>query len=165
MAKTGKSAAKKLFIGLGLASVAIVVYATAAFVNGSSHKVYVNQGPAMEPTIKDGDRVKARVIPPGDVKHGDIIIFVMPGAADKRLIKRVVGLPGDTVEIADGRLVITRPGGTVYNPPGNSRTPGAGRVTVSSGTYYVLGDNRENSFDSRAFGLVPFSSLQSVVRE
>ena len=112
------------------------------------------QESSMEPTISVGDRffMNRAVYKFRDPGRGDIIVFKTNGADDAALhIRRVVGIPGDTIQIIDGRVVVN--GGTLkekgdfplISNPGSAATP----VTLESGEYFVLGDNRNNSEDSR----------------
>ena len=112
------------------------------------------QESSMEPTISVGDRffmdkVSYKLSSP---QRGDIIVFKTNASDDAALhIRRVIGLPGETIQIADGRILIDgetyREGKdfpTISNP-GLAENP----VTLESGEYFVLGDNRNNSEDSR----------------
>lgn len=97
--------------------------------------------------------------PRKDLEYGDIIVFRAPIDQKQYYIKRVVGLPGDTVEIDNGVVMIyneENPEGRVidessYLPEGR-KTNGTIKVTVGENEYYVLGDNRAASSDSRTFG-------------
>lgn len=112
------------------------------------------QESSMEPTLSVGDRffmnrVIYRISSP---QRGDIIVFKTNGEDDAALhIRRVIGLPGETIQIKDGRILID---GETYKEgkdfpaisnPGLASNP----VTLEAGEYFVLGDNRNNSEDSR----------------
>ena len=142
---------------------------------------------SMEPTLDVGDRVVVNRLAyrVGEPAHGDVVVFLRPtgdGAGDQGgplsflrravaqglggtppgsedLIKRVVGLPGDRLVGKDGRL--WRNGHRVAEPylAGNGFTSDFGPVRVKPGHYWVMGDNREDSADSRVFGQVPRSAL------
>lgn len=165
-------------IGLALGAV-LVVKATVA-------QVFHIPSSSMEPQLRVGDRVLVSRLAYRlhDPNRGDIVVFRDPRAAPppggfrpgrliggalealglrepevEVLIKRVVGLPGETVEgrdggvWVDGRLLVEP-----YLPPG-VLTGDFGPVTVPSGSYFVLGDNRGSSADSRRFGPVPVSRI------
>ena len=148
---------------------------------------------SMNPTIVEGDRIFVNKLAYGlrvpftgwyvgrwaEPARGDVVVF--PSPADRvRLVKRVVALPGETVEMIDNQLLINgQPaaygpagvGGPLMEQLGPSRHPvqfmrrrtGArrsfGPVTVPPGHYFVLGDNRDASADSRYFGFVPRDSI------
>jgi len=95
--------------------------------------------------------------------RGDIIVFHYPKNHDEFFIKRIIGLPGETVEIDGGRVVVyndEHPNGlaldeSTYLPEGTVTTKGLyNKVTLGADEYYVLGDHRSASSDSRAWGVV-----------
>lgn len=132
----------------------IVTLAFAALVGIAMFQSVTMQESSMEPTISVGDRyfmnrVIYRVSSP---KRGDVIVFRTNASDDAALhIRRVIGLPGETVQIVDGQILIN--GETykegrdfpVISNPGMASSP----ITLESGEYFVLGDNRNNSEDSR----------------
>lgn len=106
----------------------------------------------MEPTLLPGDYVVAthRGDPPA---RGDIVIFPHPDQADFELVKRVVGLPGETVTIADGRLLVD--GAVVPEPWAHGVTTPDGSWSLRN-EVFVLGDQRTRSdADSRSIGPLP----------
>ncbi|MDQ1426832.1 MAG: signal peptidase [Acidimicrobiaceae bacterium] len=117
---------------------------------------------SMEPTLKPGDRVLVNKLSYKlhDVHRGDIVVFKRPPSeADdptiKDLIKRVIGLPGDRIEGRDGVVYINgQPLKEPYLPPGTT-TASLPLQTVPAGQYFVMGDNRGNSKDSRFIGTIP----------
>lgn len=116
----------------------------------------------MEPTLHDRqrllvDKVTYRFREP---KRGEIVVFAYPKDPRRKFIKRVVGLPGDVVEIRNRQLYVNGQAvveeyirGPMYQP--------FGPYTVPEGTVWVLGDNRNNSEDSRFadVGAVPFERI------
>src|ERR1035437_9727729 len=127
----------------------------------------------MEPTILVGDRVLVNklaydlkvpfttwhIAEWSNPQRGDIVVFYSPKDGT-RLVKRVIGLPGDTVELRNDQLVINgQPVDyTTLEPKIPEQLSGPertfGPVQVSDGHYFMMGDNRDNSFDSRYFGTV-----------
>jgi signal peptidase I len=117
---------------------------------------------SMEPTLHKGDRVLVNKLSYKlhDVHRGDIVVFKRPAAAQsgdddiEDLIKRVIGLPGDTVETVDGVIYINDdPLAEPYLKDGTrSDSPPVQRQVVPPDHYFVMGDNRVNSQDSRFFG-------------
>ncbi len=118
------------------------------------------EGQSMEPNLHDNQRliiekVSYYVHPP---RRGDIIVLKLPNHRSDALIKRVIGLPGETVEIRDGVVLIN--GEPLDEPYLNQSTyQGMPPRVVPEGQVFVLGDNRGFSNDSRSFGFVPFSDI------
>ena len=114
---------------------------------------------SMQPTVNVGDRLFGFRLAYtfSSPKRGDVIIFEYPDDPDRLFIKRIIGMPGDTVRIADHAVYITPAGGTEYKldepylPAGiqmDTSTP-LPTFTVPANHYFVMGDNRNNSHDSR----------------
>ena len=137
---------------------------------------YYIPSPSMEPTLSIGDRIVVNKVSYRlhDVNRGDLVVFTPTGTAAAEgiddLIKRVIGLPGETVTVADGRVLID--GGMLIEPyladPFSTddlqTVPwcldgGMAKCTVPADHVFVLGDNRANSRDSRFFGPVPIDSI------
>ncbi len=112
-------------------------------------------GISMKPTLENGEKIMVNrfVYKISSPKQGDVIVFVPNGNMDSHYyVKRVVGVPGDTVQIIDGHLYIN---GELYVDEENyDEMAQAGiaenEITLGKGEYFVLGDNRNNSEDSRS---------------
>jgi signal peptidase I len=114
----------------------------------------VNEGHAMEPTLQDGERLIA-LKNINRLERGQVVIFRYPQDVSKSFVKRIVGLPGEEVAIKDGRVFIDgqeidEPYVAAENRSADTREPRA----IPDGEYFVLGDNRRNSSDSRHWGTV-----------
>ncbi len=114
---------------------------------------------SMEPTLQVGDRILVakfyyRLAP---IQRGDVIVFRYPLNPGKDFVKRVVGLPGDRVELRRGVVYINGKPRPDLTPADGDHTCAQdyGPKTVTPEHLFVLGDNRCNSEDSRFFGLVP----------
>ena len=114
---------------------------------------------SMEPTLMIGDRILVDKLSYHlhAVHRGDIVVFATPpgenaGPNVKDLVKRVIGLPGDTISSAGGQVVIDgKPLKEPWLPPGTVTT-GITTQKIPAGEYFVMGDNRSDSQDSRFFG-------------
>jgi signal peptidase I len=124
---------------------------------------------SMDPTLKVHDRILVNKLSyhMHPVHRGDVIVFKrtrgMPSTEGdiKDLVKRVIGLPGETIESTpDGHIKIN--GRTLtesYLPPGTALGPPITKQVVPAGHYFVMGDNRTDSSDSRFFGTIARSSI------
>jgi len=128
----------------------------------------MNQGAGMEPTLVNNQEVSGFTVEASLLNRGDIIVFTAPSSlpsnSANRLIKRVIGLPGDTVSISNGSISVLTESGETYNP-NLSPTPAGQTITkkVEPNSLFVIGDNTSNSLDSRFFGLVSFDDVQSRI--
>ncbi len=129
-------------------------------------RTYAIEQTSMEGTLEPGQRVIVDELTPrfDPYKRGDIIVFQAPEGADRTepLIKRVIGLPGDQVQIKDGAVYVN---GTKLDEPylygGEPTLPSTdlSEWTVPPGDIFVMGDHRGVSLDSRVFGPIPISSV------
>ena len=106
-----------------------------------------------------------RLLPWFKPEHNDVIVFVYPEDPEKDFIKRVVGIPGDTIEIRHKKLFrngepVDEPFARYTEPEGPSPRDKFGPVTVPEGQVFVMGDNRDHSLDSRFWGFVPYENIK-----
>jgi signal peptidase I len=133
-------------------------------INAVSARVRVD-GFSMNPTLQNGEYILVNRLAyiTGQPQRGDIIVFRLPQDEQQDLIKRVIGLPGDTISVNNGIVTIN---GAVLNEPYIAQPPiyNDNRV-VPEGYLYVLGDNRNDSRDSHQWGLLPVDHVigKSVV--
>ncbi|MEX2010592.1 MAG: signal peptidase I [Parcubacteria group bacterium] len=146
---------KELFKLLLLAAVIVIPF-----------RLYIAQpfiidGASMDPTFKNGqylivDELTYHFKEP---LRGSVVIFKHPLSPKEYLIKRVIGLPGETVDIKDGVVTISNsanPSGFTLNEPYVKYSkPDTTTLTLGAGEYFVMGDNRYASADSRIWGAVP----------
>ncbi|PYS94547.1 MAG: signal peptidase I [Acidobacteria bacterium] len=118
------------------------------------------EGTSMLPRLHDGERIFVNKmiyyhLPP--ISRGDIIVFWYPDDPDKSYIKRVIGLPGEMVEVRDGHFRINGQelDEPYLDPQLNLSHASQPPVVVKPHYYFVAGDNRDHSYDSRSWGLVP----------
>ncbi len=135
--------------------VVVVAFIIAMLIRGLVIETFVVQGPSMEPTLVDGERLLVSKIAYrfGKPKRGDVVVLRYPLDPSKDYIKRVVALAGDTVELRLGRVYVN---GQLKEEP-YIHFPGLynmATLTVPEGTVFVMGDHRVNSEDSRFFGPV-----------
>jgi signal peptidase I len=178
---------------------AFLLFAFVLFASRSSFADwYVVPTGSMLPTIVEGDRIfvdkmayrlevpftDIEIMQTGQPKRGDIVVFKSE-KADNRLVKRLIGVPGDRIAMFDNKLVINGEK-IIYKDRKNTRhkteylgdiahivqiTPTAEardnftEITVPKGHYLVLGDNRNNSADSRYYGFVPAIEIQGKVNK
>lgn len=127
-------------------------------INALSARVRVD-GFSMIPTLQNGEYILVNKLAykTGQPNRGDIIVFRLPGDETQDLIKRVIGLPGDTVHISDGTVTIN---GAKLQEPYIAQNPlYFGEWTVPEGFLFVLGDNRNDSRDSHQWGLLPLENV------
>ena len=118
-------------------------------------------GHCMEPNLFTGERLLgSKVALWQGLRRGDVVIFQPPHKPDSAFIKRVVGLPGEVLEIRDNRVYVN---GKLLDEPYLQRAWHDNRAPerIAPNTVYVMGDNRDESNDSRAWGELPMSHIQA----
>lgn len=144
---------------LDLVETLILAVVLFLIINAVSARVRVD-GFSMIPTLKDGEFILVNRLAYkfSEPKRGEIIVFRSPVVPDEDLIKRIIGLPGDEIEISNGQVHVN---GIQMDEPYIAAAPiYEGRWQVVDGYLFVLGDNRNDSSDSHSWGLVP---IQNVV--
>jgi signal peptidase I len=175
-----KSVAREYFESL------VVAVILALFVRTWVFQAFKIPSGSMEPNLLVGDHLIVnkmefapaataldRALLPGRaVRRGDIIVFKSPEQPDRDLIKRVIGLPGDRLEMHRKKVYVngaplTEPYAVFLEPPSTEGPPRTddlreeyGPVTVPAGQYFMMGDNRDNSQDSRYWGFLPLSYVK-----
>lgn len=155
----------------------ILAIVIAFFVRTFVIQAYKIPSGSMKPTLQIGDHIlvskfnygiklpliRSTLIPFGAPERGDIVVFIYPEDRSKDFIKRLIALPGDTVEIRDKKILVNglpyQDGHGVYTDrmiiPGSVQPrDNFGPVKVPENSFFVMGDNRDESYDSRFWGMV-----------
>ena len=156
---------------------AIIAIFLALFIRAFVVQAFKIPSGSMEPTLLIGDHIivnkflygikapfiNKTIIPISEPKRGDIIVFIYPVEKEKDFIKRVIGLPGEQIEIKSKKIFIN---GELFDDPFGvyskslKRNENFGPIIVPANNLFVMGDNRDHSYDSRYWGFVPFESLK-----
>ena len=160
------------------AEAAVIAVILALFIRTFVVQAFKIPSGSMEPTLVVGDHIlvnkfiygvklpffRKTIIPIEQPHRNDVIVFIYPMDPSKDFIKRVIGLPGDRIEILghsiyiNGKLFQDKHG--AYTAPLPPPTYHFGPVTVPQGHLFVMGDNRDHSYDSRFWGFVPLQSVK-----
>lgn len=143
-----------------------IAVAVAIFCHFFLFESYVVDGDSMEPSLSFGQHILVEKItyPYGTPHRGDIVVFRYPRNPSRAFVKRVIGLPGDRVEVTGGHVIVN--GFLLNEPYAAGETEGIYPSTIiPEGRLFVLGDNREVSEDSRSslVGLVPMENIEGKV--
>lgn len=130
---------------------------------------FLVSGSSMEPTFQDGNYLLIDEISYHlrDPKRGEVIVFKYPGNPKTFYVKRVIGLPGETIEIKDNKVSVKRGEKEIVLEEGyvsTRETDGDFASTLEKNEYFMMGDNRNFSFDSRRWGPLKRSSIIGIVR-
>lgn len=140
----------------------LIAVVLAFFIRYFIVELYMVEGPSMRPTLLNGERlvVNKFVYRFKQPERGEVIVFRYPKDPSRDFIKRVIAVPGDSIEIKEGRVFLN---GQLLNEPYIlEKTKGSYPLaTVPAGTIFVMGDNRNNSEDSR-FKDVGFVSNEMI---
>lgn len=150
---------------LELVKVAILAGITVGLVRYFIFKPFYVEGQSMEPAYSEKeyliiDEISYRFHEP---KRGEVIVLRAPTVEKEYFLKRIIGLPGDQIRVENNKVIIHNSG----NPRGVlleekylvETTPGVANYTLGPDEYFVMGDNRDASFDSRRFGPIKRSSI------
>ncbi len=164
---------------LEVAEVVVIAVAAVFIVRTFIVQPFLVSGTSMSPNFSNGDYVLVdeltyRIRPP---ERGEVVVFHDPLDYGTYFIKRIIGLPGESVLVNDNKVTIfknsascTGSNGFVldesYLPAGTVTAPDSGNdcYTLSSSTYLMFGDNRPDSFDSRSWGALPAKNIVGLVR-
>ncbi len=147
-----------------LRDITLIISVFALFMVFVAQPVVV-EGTSMVPELSNGERLLVNKLVYyniesfswGHIERGDIVVFWYPNDPNKSFVKRVIGLPGEDVEVRNGIVYID--GKQLREPyldaEHNQTLPNYTQTRVKDHYYFVMGDNRDNSSDSRIWGLVP----------
>jgi len=164
------------------AEAAVIAILLALFIRTFVVQAFKIPSGSMEPTLLIGDHIlvskfiygikipflQKTLIPINDPHRDDVIVFIYPVDKSKDFIKRVIGLPGEKIEVIDQKIYID---GKPYEDKhgffgnegiktGNPNTKNYGPKIVPDNHFFVMGDNRDHSYDSRFWGFVPSRSIK-----
>ena len=158
---------KKYFIfTFEIVKIALIALAIVLPIRYFLFQPFIVKGESMSPTFESGDYLIVDEISYrfGEPQRGDVVVFKYPKDTTQRFIKRVIGLPGETVVVQNGEVkVVTVNGENITLDenylPSDLKTYGDTNTTLKTNEYFVLGDNRTYSYDSRSWGVVSESYI------
>jgi signal peptidase I len=160
------------------AEAAAIAILLALFIRAFVVQAFKIPSGSMEPTLLVGDHIlvnkfiygvklpylQTTVIPISNPERGDIIVFIYPEDKSKDFIKRVIGIPGDRIQMQDKQILVNgRPFEDkhgYYDERAGNPNRSFGPIVVPKNHYFVMGDNRDHSMDSRFWGFVPSEAVK-----
>lgn len=140
----------------------LVMFVIGIVVSRNSYSRVVVSGHSMDYTLKDGQNLWVENLPWGTYKRDSVVVLKESG---KRMVKRIIGIPGDTLVFKGDTLY--RNGEVLEEPyvtdSGYDKGLLKSEITLGTDEYFVMGDNRDVSNDSRYFGIIPRNELQGRV--
>jgi|SRR3989344_4332533 len=153
---------KYLLVGWDLLKIILIALVIVLPIRYFLFQPFIVKGESMVPNFQSGDylivdEISYRI---GNPQRGDVVVLKYPLDPTQRYIKRIIGMPGETFEIQNGNIIISRDGKKLFLEetgylPLLSSTDGNVKVTLEADEYFVLGDNRQFSYDSRRWGVLP----------
>jgi len=163
---------KFLFSVMEVAEVALVTIGTVFLVRYFLVQPFLVSGSSMVPNFHNGDYLLVDELTYRfrEPIRGEVAVFHYPNNETTYFIKRIIGLPGDRIVVKEGVVYVynkENPDGFRLDEkylPSSTKTVGSDDVTLGEGEYFVLGDNRQYSFDSRNWGVLKKDEIVGVAR-
>ena len=165
---------KQIFIFLWeVFEIAVVAFVSVFIIRTFVVQPFLVRGASMEPNFKNGDYLLIDEISMRfrDIKRGEVVVFRFPRDPDVFYVKRIIGLPGETVTLEDDVIAVKNsehPDGLTLSEPYVQQGGVTGKEKVQydlrDKEYLEMGDNRSYSFDSRSWGAVPLKEIIGIVR-
>ena len=157
---------------LEIVEITAVAFAAVFLIRTYLVQPFLVSGSSMVPNFSDGDYLLIDELTYHfrAPERGEVVVFRYPKNESVYFIKRIIGLPGDKVEIKDNTITVfdqKNPGGFKLDEkylPGDLGSFGNAEFQVPEGSYFVMGDNRPYSFDSRSWGMLPNNDVVGLVQ-
>lgn len=144
-----------------LGKIALILAVLGLFIHYFVATIFIVDGASMEPNFKNGEFVLVNRFSYfiKEPKRGDVVVLKFPGREKEKYIKRIIGLPNETIKIEDGEIFINNKKLKEDYLSSYIKTEPDMEKILSGNEYFVLGDNRSNSNDSRVWGSCPKENL------
>ena len=157
---------KYLSFSIEIIKIALIALAIVLPIRYFLFQPFIVKGESMSPNFESGDYLIVDEISYmlSEPQRGDVVVFKYPKDKTQRFIKRIIGLPGETIIIKNGEVSLIKIGGENIileesYLPNDLKTYGDTNTTLKDNEYFVLGDNRTYSYDSRSWGVVPIKNI------